>query len=136
MKVALIPVVIGAFWTDPKALEKRFDKLDIRRTETIQTTVLLKSDYLAKSWRFEETCCHSDSCEKPPVKTGLKHLHRVKIIVDHSNKNLFSGWDCGTFPNGVIGPGKSQDFKWLILKSNRHFLLERLCWTKDFVPFI
>ena len=38
----------------------------------IQTTVLLKSEYLEESWKPEETCCHPDSRERPPAKTSMK----------------------------------------------------------------
>ena len=42
MKVKVVPIVIGALGTIPKALEKSLDKLEIRgRIETIQTTALL-----------------------------------------------------------------------------------------------
>ena len=35
-------------------------------------------EYWEKSWRPEETCCHSDSSESPPVNTGMKNLQGVK----------------------------------------------------------
>ena len=37
-----------------------------------------KEVYWVESWRAEETYCHSDSSEKPPVWTGVKNLQRVK----------------------------------------------------------
>ena len=44
MKVKVVPIVIGALETIPKALEKNLGELEIRgRIETIQTTALLGS---------------------------------------------------------------------------------------------
>ena len=42
------------------------------KIETIQTTALLKPEYLEDSKRPEEICCHSSLNEKPSVKTGVK----------------------------------------------------------------
>ena len=35
-------------------------------------------EYLEESWRPEETCCNSNSSEKPPVKTGENNKQKVK----------------------------------------------------------
>ena len=44
MKMKVVPIVIGALGTVPKALEKDLGELEIRGIiETIQTTVLLGS---------------------------------------------------------------------------------------------
>ena len=44
MKAILIPIVVGALGTIPKALIKRLEYLEIRgQVETIQTTTLLRS---------------------------------------------------------------------------------------------
>ena len=43
-KVTVITMVVGAFGTDPKGLERGLKELEIRgRIETIQTTTLLRS---------------------------------------------------------------------------------------------
>ena len=45
MKMTVIPIVIGALGTIPKGLVKGLERLEIGgRAETIQITVLLKSD--------------------------------------------------------------------------------------------
>ena len=43
MKVTIIPILIGAFWTVTKGLLKGLEDLEVgRRVETIQTTTLLR----------------------------------------------------------------------------------------------
>ena len=37
-----------------------------------------KLEYLEEYWRPEETCCHSDYSERPPLKTGVKDSLEVK----------------------------------------------------------
>ena len=44
MKVTVIPIVVGAYGTVPKGLNKRLKKLEISgRIETIHTTAFLRS---------------------------------------------------------------------------------------------
>ena len=44
------------------------------RVETIQTTALLRTARTwDESWRLEETCCHSDSSEKPSKNADVKN---------------------------------------------------------------
>ena len=58
---------------------KRLNKLGIRgRTETIQTTALLRSA------RVLETCCHSHSSERPLVQTSVEKPTRSEIIILNS----------------------------------------------------
>ena len=70
IKVTVILIVVGAFETVPKVLEKRFGELEIRgRVGTIQTTTLLRSArILRRSWRPEEIYCHADFMEKFELK--------------------------------------------------------------------
>ena len=37
-----------------------------------------------ESWRTDETCCHSDSNERPPTDSGVKKkkLTRIKIMIN------------------------------------------------------
>ena len=76
MKVKVISIIVG---TVPKGLEKRLEELEIKgRTETIQTTALLKPARIFK--RVLETVgdlLHSDFSEKILVKR-VKISHRVK----------------------------------------------------------
>ena len=52
MKVISIPIVVGAFETVPKNLEKRQDELESRvRIETNQTTALVKSVWIFRRVR-------------------------------------------------------------------------------------
>ena len=75
MQVTIIPIVIGAFGKVTKGLLKALANLEVGgRVKTIQTTALLeRPEYWEKSWRLEETCCHSDSSERPSVHTDVKN---------------------------------------------------------------
>ena len=76
MKVTIIPVVIGAFVTDTKGLIKGLEDLEIRGwVETIQTIALLRMARILR--RVLETCCHSNSSEKPLANTDMKNSQGV-----------------------------------------------------------
>ena len=67
------PIVEVAFGTISKKREKRLGWLEIReKIETIQTTARLKLAKIIRSWRSEETCCHSNSSEKPSANAYVK----------------------------------------------------------------
>ena len=75
MKITIIPFVIGAFGTVTKGLLKGLEDLKVDgRVETIQWEW---PEYWEESWRLEETCCHSNSREKPSVYTDAKNSKRV-----------------------------------------------------------
>ena len=77
MKVAVIPIVIGALGTIPRGLVKGLGDSEIRgQEETIQITVLLKNEF----WRLEEACCHSNSSGKPSANASVKNSQRSKNI--------------------------------------------------------
>ena len=64
MMVTIIPIVIGAFGTLTKGLFKGLEDLEVgKRVETIQTTGLFRTARILR--RVEETCCHSNSSERP-----------------------------------------------------------------------
>ena len=75
MTVAVIPFVIGALGTVPKGLESGRIELEIGgRIETIQTTALLRLAKISKRVLvIKETCCHSDSSERPSPNTCVKN---------------------------------------------------------------
>ena len=77
MKVTVIPVVVGSLRMVSKEEESRPSKLQLFWD---------KLEYLERSKRPEETCCHSDFSEKPTVKTGGKHPHWEKIGKNNSEK--------------------------------------------------
>ena len=52
--------------------------------EIIQTTALLRSAIILK--RLEETCCHSNSSEKPSANAGVKNSQRSL----NNNNNKFA----------------------------------------------
>ena len=72
----MISIVVGALETILKGLED----LEISgQKETIQTITLLRlTRILEESWRLEETCCYSDSSEKPSANTGVKDSQKSK----------------------------------------------------------
>ena len=86
MKVTIIPVVINAFGTVTKGLSKGLEDLEVRgRMETIQTTTLFRRpEYWEESWRLDETCCHSNSNERPSDNTDIKNSQGV-----NNNNNIF-----------------------------------------------
>ena len=62
--MTIIPIVIGAFGTVTKGLLKVLEDLEVGgRVETIQTTALLRTARILR--RALETCCRSNSSEKP-----------------------------------------------------------------------
>ena len=72
MKVTIIPIVIGAFGTVTKGLLKGLEDLEVGDhpnnsiTEDDQNTE-------KRSWRLEETCCHSISSERPSANADAKN---------------------------------------------------------------
>ena len=71
MKVTIVPIVIGALRSLTKGLFKGLEDLEVGgRVETIQTTAYLRT---ARILRLEETCCHSNSSEKPSANTDVKN---------------------------------------------------------------
>ena len=73
MKVTIISIVIGAFGTTTKVLLKGVEDLEVGgRVETIQTTALLKTARILR--RVLETCCHSNSSERPSAYADMKTL--------------------------------------------------------------
>ena len=72
MKMTIIPIVIGAFGAVTKGLFKRLVDLKVGgRVETIQTTALLRTTSILR--RVMETCCHSNSCERPSDNIDVKN---------------------------------------------------------------
>ena len=72
MKVTIVPIVIGAFGSITKELLKGLDDLEVGgRVETIQMTALLRTAKILR--RVRETCCHSNSNEKPSANTDVKN---------------------------------------------------------------
>ena len=61
--------------TVTKGLVQGQEDLEIRGwVETIQTTAFFRLVRILK--RVLETCCHSDSSEKPSVNTGVKNSQK------------------------------------------------------------
>ena len=72
MKVTIIPIVIGAFGTITKGLLKGLEDLEVEgRVETIQITALLRIERILRG--VLETCCHSNSSERPSANVDVKN---------------------------------------------------------------
>ena len=81
MKVTIIPIVIAAFGTVTKGLLKELEDLEYKwRPSKLQHYWELP-EYWEESGRLEETCCHSNSNEKPSAKNDVKNSLRVNIII-------------------------------------------------------
>ena len=79
MQVTITPIVIGAFGTVTKGLLKGLEDLEVGgRVETIQTTALLRTARILR--RVVETCCHSDSSEKPSANADVRSSNEWIII--------------------------------------------------------
>ena len=86
IRVVVIPIVFGDLGTVTKGLVEGLEDLKIRgQVETIQTTVLLRSARILK--RVQETCCHSNSIEKPSANAGVKNS---KNNNNNNDNNLYS----------------------------------------------
>ena len=79
-------------WNSPPSLKRTLWELEIRgRIKIIQTTALSNQlEYLEESWRPVESCCLSDSSQKPLIKTGVKDSHGVKNIPSMSYNQFYS----------------------------------------------
>ena len=71
--------MIGAFRTVTKGLLKGLEDLEVGgRVETIKTTTLLRNARILG--RVLETCCHSNSSERPSAKTDAKNSQGVNKV--------------------------------------------------------
>ena len=85
MKVTIVPIVIGALGTVTKGLLKGLEDLEVSgRVETIQKNSIAEDGQNTEtvSWRLEETCCHSNSSEKPSANTDVKNSRGVNMIIE------------------------------------------------------
>ena len=75
MQVTIIPIVIGASGTVTKRLLKRLEDLEVGGwVKTIQLLHYWKRpEYWEESWGLEETCCHSNSSERPSANADVKN---------------------------------------------------------------
>ena len=70
--MTIIPIVIDEFVTVTKGLLKGQEDLEVGgRVETIQTAILLRSARMLR--RVLETCCHSNSSERPSANADVKN---------------------------------------------------------------
>ena len=85
MKVTIVPIVIGAFGTITKGLLKGLEDLEVGGwVETIQMTALLRTARILL--RVLETCCHSNSSEKPSADTDFRNSKGVKNSNNNNDK--------------------------------------------------
>ena len=72
MKVTNIPIVINAFGTVTKGLLKGL-KDEWRPSKLLHYGE--QPENWEESWRLEETCCHSNSSERPSADTDMKLIY-------------------------------------------------------------
>ena len=81
MKVTIISIVIGTLGTVTKGLLKQPKNMEI--TGRVKTSKLQhywdRPEYWKESWRLGETCCHSNSCEKPSANASMKNLQLTLV---------------------------------------------------------
>ena len=91
-QLTMISIVISALGTVTKALIQGLEDLEIRgKVETIQTTAFFfldRPEYWEASWKLEETCCHSNSSQKPSASTGMKNSQKISC---NNNNMIWSG---------------------------------------------
>ena len=90
MKAMIIPVIIGALVTVTKELIKGLDNLEIKRQSGHHQNY--RSEYWEESWRLEETCCHSDSCERPSANADEKNSQSAIIISEGDTNFYWLSW--------------------------------------------
>ena len=75
MPLTIIPILIGACGTVNKGLQKGLENLEVGgQMETIETNTFWKPpEYWEESWRRVETCCHSNSSERPLAYADVKN---------------------------------------------------------------
>ena len=73
----------GAFWTVTKVLLKGLEDLELADgwRPSKRQHYWERTEYLEESWRLEETCCHSDSSEKPSANADEKSSNEWIIII-------------------------------------------------------
>ena len=88
MKMKIITNVIGALGTVTKGLLKGLEKFEVGgRVETIQTTTLLRKARILR--RILETCCHSNSSERPQVSADVKNSYGDNSNNKNNNMNIY-----------------------------------------------
>ena len=83
VKKTVITIVIGALEIIPKGLVNGLDDLETRgQVEIIQTMSLLRSArILRRVLEIKETCCRSNSIERPLAS------HTIKTLKEYHNDN-------------------------------------------------
>ena len=99
----IIPIVIGAFGTVIKRLLKGLEDLADEWRTFERQHYWERPEYQEESWRLKETCCHSNSSERPSAKTQVKNSQRVNNNYNNRQaQTLLRLWYTNGSPN--IGP--------------------------------
>ena len=86
MKVMIIPIVIGALGTVTTGLLQELENLDEWRPSKL-LHYWDRPEYWEESLRLEETCCHSNSSEKPSANAGVKNSQKRTNNNNNNNNN-------------------------------------------------
>ena len=85
MSMMVVGIVVSVLGMVPKGLDDIMLEMEIeRKIEIIRDTAFLRS--ARKLRRVLETCCHSDSSERPRFNDVVKNSRGVKSNNDSNNK--------------------------------------------------
>ena len=80
--MTVVPIVIGVVGSVAKGLEKGLEEFEIRSGNHPNDSIVKIGQNTEKiSGGLEETCCHSNSSERPSADTGVKNFQRSKLII-------------------------------------------------------
>ena len=75
----MIPIIVGELGAVSKSIEKRWWNEKSEESELYSRHHCKdRQEYWEESWKLKETCCHSDSSEKPPIKTDVINSQGMK----------------------------------------------------------
>ena len=78
MNVTVMLIVIGTLATVTKGVVQALRNIKTERGHFKIQHYWDRLEYWEESWRFEETCCHSNDSERPSVNAGVKNSQKSK----------------------------------------------------------
>ena len=89
MKTTIVPIVIGAFGTVTEGSLKGLEdwKLADEWRPSKRQHFWRRTEYWEESWRLDESCCHSNSSERPSANVDVKNSKRFNNNNNNNNNN-------------------------------------------------
>ena len=84
----MIPIIVSALGTVPNSLEKRLRKLEIRERMEIIPAIKISWNSLKSPGDLRRFAVIQTSMKNPPVKTGMKNLHKVCWLAKRKKKEF------------------------------------------------